>query len=71
MADTQVKTQDPEEEVVHIVADMKARPLSVTESAEVEKTFTEAKDFLSERRLQHRLTLSSQKQLLSSTLIQS
>ena len=47
MADTQVKTQDPEEEVVHIVADMKARPLSVTESAEVEKTFTEAKDFRS------------------------
>ncbi len=47
MADTQVQTQDPKDQAIQAVADIKARPLSATESAEVEKTFAEAKDFRS------------------------
>lgn len=47
MADAQVKTQDPKDQAVQAVADIKAKPLSAIESAEVEKTFAEAKDFRS------------------------
>lgn len=47
MADTQVKTQDSNAQAVQIIGDIKARPLSALESAEVEKTFAEAKDFRS------------------------
>ena len=44
MADTQVRTQDPTEEKK---LNIQTTPLSVAESAEVEKTFSEAKDFRS------------------------
>lgn len=44
MADTQVRTQDPTEEKK---LNIQTAPLSATESAEVEKTFSEAKDFRS------------------------
>lgn len=50
MADVQVKTQDPDtddKKAALIIADIKAKPLSATESAEVEQTFAEAKDFRS------------------------
>ncbi len=50
MADAQVKTQDPttdDKQAAVIIADIKAKPLSATESAEVEQTFAEAKDFRS------------------------
>lgn len=54
MADTQTQTKDPKDQkkdqtaqAQALVADIKARPLSPTESAEVEKTFEEAKDFRS------------------------
>lgn len=43
MADTQVKTQDSKEETLPQVTATK--PLTASEQAEVEKTFTEAKDF--------------------------
>ena len=44
---TQTQTKDDEVQIQaqSIVADMTARPLSATETAEVEKTFSEAKDF--------------------------
>ena len=44
MADTQVRTQDPTEEKK---LNIQTTPLSAAESAEVEKTFSEAKDFRS------------------------
>ncbi len=50
MADAQVKTQDPatdDKQAALVVADIKAKPLSAIESAEVEQTFAEAKDFRS------------------------
>ncbi len=47
MADAQVQTQDPKDQAIEIIADIKSRPLSVIETAEVEKTFSEAKDFRS------------------------
>ena len=50
MADAQVKTQDPttdNKQAAIIIADIKAKPLSATESEEVEQTFAEAKDFRS------------------------
>ena len=50
MADAQVKTQDPttdDKQAAVIIADIKAKPLSATESEEVEQTFAEAKDFRS------------------------
>lgn len=51
MADTQVQTQDPvqtdDQKAQAIVNNVSAKPLSVTEQAEVEKTFAEAKDFRS------------------------
>ena len=47
---TQTQTKDPKDQTVlnqanNIVNDIKALPLSTTEKAEVEKTFSEAKDF--------------------------
>ena len=44
---TQTQTQDDkaQDQAKAIVADMTARPLSASETAEVEKTFAEAKDF--------------------------
>ena len=44
---TQTQTKDDQDQIQaqSIVADMTARPLSATETAEVEKTFSEAKDF--------------------------
>ena len=50
MADAQVQTQDPttdDKQAALVVADIKAKPLSAIESAEVEQTFAEAKDFRS------------------------
>jgi archaellum component FlaC len=47
MADTQVQTRNPKDQAIEAVAEIQARPLSATESAEVEKTFAEAKDFRS------------------------
>ncbi|NRH21209.1 hypothetical protein HOO68_04140 [Candidatus Gracilibacteria bacterium] len=47
MTDAQVQTQDPKDQATQAIADIKARPLSAIESAEVEKTFAEAKDFRS------------------------
>ncbi|MBP9780171.1 hypothetical protein KBD33_06170, partial [Candidatus Gracilibacteria bacterium] len=47
MADAQVQTKDPKDQVTQAIVDIRARPLSATESAEVEKTFAEAKDFRS------------------------
>jgi hypothetical protein len=44
MADSQVQTQDPQ---VQSIQTTEAKPLSATEQAEVEQTFTEAKDFRS------------------------
>ena len=46
---TQTQTQDPtaDDQAKAIIANVKARPLSATESAEVEKTFAEATDFRS------------------------
>ena len=45
---TKTQTKDPvtgDKKAAAIVADIKARPLSASETAEVEKTFAEAKDF--------------------------
>lgn len=42
---TQTKDDEAQIQAQSIVADMTARPLSATETAEVEKTFSEAKDF--------------------------
>lgn len=44
---SQTYTQDPKDQsqAQTIIADMKARPLTASEQAEVEKTFSEAKDF--------------------------
>lgn len=47
MADTQVQTRNPKDQAIEAVAEIHARPLSESESAEVEKTFAEAKDFRS------------------------
>jgi hypothetical protein len=47
MADVQVQTKDQTDPAIKAIKDMKALPLSVSESAEVEKTFAEAKDFRS------------------------
>jgi len=47
MADTQVQTRNPKDQAIEAVAEIQARPLSESESAEVEKTFAEAKDFRS------------------------
>ena len=50
MADAQIKTQDlttDDKQAAIIIADIKAKPLSAIESAEVEQTFAEAKDFRS------------------------
>ncbi len=51
MADTQVKTQDPQDELTAqaqaIVSNVKAKPLSATEQADVEQTFAQATDFRS------------------------
>ena len=42
---TQTKDDKAQDQAQAIVADMTARPLSASETAEVEKTFAEAKDF--------------------------
>ncbi len=55
MADTQVQTQDPKTQAQDLTADksvavltkLNAKPLSAIEQAEVESTFSEAKDFRS------------------------
>ncbi len=51
MADTQVKTQDPQDELTAqaqaIVSNVKAKPLSAIEQADVEQTFAQATDFRS------------------------
>lgn len=48
MADTQVKTQDPQDQAdTQQIAVMDTKPLTATEQAEVEQTFAEAKDFRS------------------------
>ena len=45
MADTQVQAQDAAIQATAVVQDIKSRPLSATEQAQVEQTFAEAKDF--------------------------
>ena len=47
MADTQVQTQDPTTDEIQALTQIKTKPLTATEQAEVEGTFQEAKDFRS------------------------
>jgi hypothetical protein len=47
MADTQVQTKDPTTEEIKKLTKLESKPLTVTEQAEVEQTFAEAKDFRS------------------------
>ena len=47
MADTQVQTQDPTTDEIQALTQIKTKPLTAMEQAEVEGTFQEAKDFRS------------------------
>lgn len=47
MADTQVQTKDPTTDEIKKLTKLESKPLTVTEQAEVEQTFAEAKDFRS------------------------
>lgn len=46
MADTQVQTQDPQDQTTQTLPQVtEAKPLTASEQAEIEQTFAEAKDF--------------------------